>query len=96
MKETVPAAGACVVTALVQKRTDGQRWLYVANAGDSRAVLKCAARLEIAHAAAYDHCPQPRRQCAAPDGVTQARPAVRDRPPQGCTRDSHFSARVAA
>jgi serine/threonine protein phosphatase PrpC len=41
MKETVPAAGACVVTAFVQKRTDGQRWLYVANAGDSRAILKC-------------------------------------------------------
>lgn len=40
MKESVPAAGACVVTAFVQKRTDGQRWLYVANAGDSRAILK--------------------------------------------------------
>ena len=42
MKETVPAAGACVVTAFIQKRADGQRWLYVANAGDSRAILKYA------------------------------------------------------
>lgn len=40
MKETVPAAGACVVTAFIQQRADGQRWLYVANAGDSRAILK--------------------------------------------------------
>lgn len=44
MKETVPAAGACVVTAFIQQRADGQRWLYVANAGDSRAILKCEFR----------------------------------------------------
>lgn len=38
MKESVPSAGACVVTALVE-RCGEKRWLWVANAGDARAVL---------------------------------------------------------
>eukprot|EP01123_Difflugia_compressa_P002604 TRINITY_DN13345_c0_g1_i1.p1 TRINITY_DN13345_c0_g1~~TRINITY_DN13345_c0_g1_i1.p1 ORF type:complete len:201 (-),score=36.34 TRINITY_DN13345_c0_g1_i1:59-571(-) len=38
MKETIPAAGACVVTAIV-RRVDDKRYIYAANAGDARAVL---------------------------------------------------------
>eukprot|EP01130_Rhizamoeba_saxonica_P017480 TRINITY_DN8484_c0_g1_i1.p1 TRINITY_DN8484_c0_g1~~TRINITY_DN8484_c0_g1_i1.p1 ORF type:complete len:275 (-),score=73.96 TRINITY_DN8484_c0_g1_i1:72-896(-) len=38
MKEVVPAAGACVVTALIRQVGD-ERYIYVANAGDSRAVI---------------------------------------------------------
>jgi len=38
MKDTVPGAGACVVTVLL-KKYDGKRILFVANAGDARAVL---------------------------------------------------------
>jgi len=52
MKPTVPAAGACAVTAYIHKRSDGKRWLYVANAGDSRAVLlrgSAAVRLSEEH-----------------------------------------------
>jgi len=39
MKPTVQSAGACAVTAVVREKTNGQRVLYCANAGDSRAVL---------------------------------------------------------
>jgi len=40
MKATVPSAGACAVTVLIrQNRSDPRRFLYSANAGDSRAVL---------------------------------------------------------
>lgn len=39
MKPSIPAAGACAVTALVRTKKDGKRMLYVANAGDSRALL---------------------------------------------------------
>jgi protein phosphatase PTC1 len=38
MKPTIPAAGACVVTCIIRSVND-HRYLYVANAGDSRAVL---------------------------------------------------------
>jgi len=38
MKPTIPAAGACVVTCILRIVND-HRYLYVANAGDSRAVL---------------------------------------------------------
>eukprot|EP01125_Pyxidicula_operculata_P014567 TRINITY_DN4866_c0_g1_i1.p1 TRINITY_DN4866_c0_g1~~TRINITY_DN4866_c0_g1_i1.p1 ORF type:complete len:273 (+),score=62.81 TRINITY_DN4866_c0_g1_i1:36-854(+) len=43
MKESVPAAGACVVTAIV-RQVGEKRYLYVANAGDSRAVLSRAGK----------------------------------------------------
>jgi len=39
MKPSVPSAGCCVVTALVRVKTNGKRHIYVANAGDSRAIL---------------------------------------------------------
>eukprot|EP01103_Thecamoeba_quadrilineata_P000314 TRINITY_DN10268_c0_g1_i1.p1 TRINITY_DN10268_c0_g1~~TRINITY_DN10268_c0_g1_i1.p1 ORF type:complete len:269 (-),score=38.50 TRINITY_DN10268_c0_g1_i1:58-864(-) len=39
MKPSVPSAGACVVTALVRVKSNNQRVLYCANAGDSRGVL---------------------------------------------------------
>lgn len=39
MKETIPSAGACAVTALIRTKKNGKRFLYVANAGDSRAIL---------------------------------------------------------
>jgi len=41
MKATVPSAGACSVTCLIRKNKTGtpQKFLYCANAGDSRAVL---------------------------------------------------------
>uniref|UniRef100_A0A6B2LEN0 PPM-type phosphatase domain-containing protein n=1 Tax=Arcella intermedia TaxID=1963864 RepID=A0A6B2LEN0_9EUKA len=51
MKISVPAAGACVVTAFLRKIGD-TRYLFVANAGDSRVVLSRAgqaARLTIDH-----------------------------------------------
>jgi len=51
MKETVPSAGACVVTAAI-KRVGEKRILYVANAGDSRAILSrngVASRLTVDH-----------------------------------------------
>jgi len=51
MKESVPAAGACVVTTIV-RTVNGHRYLYVANAGDSRAVLSrggTAQRLTLDH-----------------------------------------------
>jgi len=38
MKPTIPSAGACVVTCVIRSIND-RRYLYVANAGDSRAVL---------------------------------------------------------
>jgi serine/threonine protein phosphatase PrpC len=52
LKLSVPSAGACVVTAFVHRRPDGTRWLYVANAGDSRAILRrgtAAVRLTEEH-----------------------------------------------
>jgi len=39
MKPSVPAAGACAVTALIRVKSTGQRMIYCANAGDSRAIL---------------------------------------------------------
>jgi len=40
MKPTVPSAGACSVTCLIRKKhNSSQKFLYCANAGDSRAVL---------------------------------------------------------
>jgi len=38
MKPSIPAAGACVVTCIIRTVSD-HRYLYVANAGDSRAIL---------------------------------------------------------
>jgi len=40
MKASVPSAGACSVTCVIrQNKSNPQRFLYCANAGDSRAVL---------------------------------------------------------
>jgi len=51
MKDSVPAAGACAVTAFIKKVKD-DRYLYIANVGDSRAVLSRggkAVRLSFDH-----------------------------------------------
>jgi len=53
MKESVPAAGACVVTALVRKVKDA-RYLYISNLGDARAVLSRGGK---AVRLSYDHKP---------------------------------------
>jgi len=39
MKATIPSAGACSVTCLIKKKRDSSKFVYCANAGDSRAVL---------------------------------------------------------
>jgi protein phosphatase PTC1 len=39
MKSTVASAGACVVTAVIKRFSDNRRKIFVANLGDSRAVL---------------------------------------------------------
>lgn len=55
---TVPSAGACVVTAAI-KLLDGKRHLFVANAGDSRALLSqdgTAKRLTVDHKPS--NCPE--------------------------------------
>jgi len=54
MKASVPAAGACVVTSIVRVVGD-QRFIYVANAGDSRAVLSRGGR---AQRLSKDHKPE--------------------------------------
>jgi len=51
LKESVPSAGACVVTSVIKKLGD-RRYLYTANVGDSRAILSrdgVALRLTIDH-----------------------------------------------
>jgi len=60
MKESVPAAGACVVTTIV-RTVNSHRYLYVANAGDSRAVLSRAGK---AQRLTHDHKPsdEPEKQ----------------------------------
>jgi serine/threonine protein phosphatase PrpC len=40
MEEKLAAsAGSTSVTAIISKNSNGERWLYVANIGDARAVL---------------------------------------------------------
>jgi serine/threonine protein phosphatase PrpC len=38
-KEVFKKAGSTAVVAIVNRRPDNTRWLYVANVGDARAVL---------------------------------------------------------
>jgi len=53
MKPSIPAAGACIVTSVIRTVKD-HRYLYVANAGDSRAVLsRGGAAVRLTH----DHKP---------------------------------------
>eukprot|EP01122_Echinamoeba_exundans_P015219 TRINITY_DN7128_c0_g1_i1.p1 TRINITY_DN7128_c0_g1~~TRINITY_DN7128_c0_g1_i1.p1 ORF type:complete len:293 (-),score=56.25 TRINITY_DN7128_c0_g1_i1:49-849(-) len=47
LKESVPAAGACVVSALIRPLESGKRKLFVANVGDSRAVLSRDGKAEV-------------------------------------------------
>eukprot|EP01121_Diplochlamys_sp_Union-15-3_P014612 TRINITY_DN4679_c0_g1_i2.p1 TRINITY_DN4679_c0_g1~~TRINITY_DN4679_c0_g1_i2.p1 ORF type:complete len:214 (-),score=40.50 TRINITY_DN4679_c0_g1_i2:255-896(-) len=61
MKDTVPAAGACVVTALIRQVGD-KKILYVANAGDSRAILSRAGKaVQLTH----DHTPEDEAEAKA-------------------------------
>lgn len=46
-QESVPSAGACVVSALIRPLPSGAKKLYVANCGDSRAVLSRGGNAEV-------------------------------------------------
>lgn len=56
-QDSVPAAGACVVTAFIRVVGD-KRMLFVANAGDSRAILsENGAAIRLTHDHKPESCP---------------------------------------